>query len=96
MLANVYYALGGGGNASNSTDGLPAYSGFIFLLGSSLFYGSNYIPVKQYETGDGMFFQLILCMAAWTAGLVVNIVQGFPKFELWPMLGGCLWAVNHL
>ena len=37
---------------SNSTDsGIPSWAGFVFLLGSSFFYGSNYLPVKQYETG---------------------------------------------
>lgn len=72
-------------DSSNSTDhGLPTYSGFIFLLGSSFFYGSNYLPVKQYDTGDGLFFQLILCVAIWTVGFVVNCVRNFPKFEALP------------
>jgi hypothetical protein len=26
---------------------LPSYVGFIFLFGSSVFYGSNFLPVKQ-------------------------------------------------
>ena len=37
---------------SNAThNSLPSWSGFLFLLGSSFFWGSNYLPVKQYETG---------------------------------------------
>ena len=36
---------------SNGNTTLPSYTGFIFLALSSLFYGSNYLPVKQYETG---------------------------------------------
>jgi hypothetical protein len=43
-------------SSSNNTDiGLPTWSGFVFLLGSSFFYGSNYIPVKQYETGENSY-----------------------------------------
>ena len=37
---------------SNGNTTLPSYTGFIFLALSSLFYGSNYLPVKQYETGS--------------------------------------------
>jgi hypothetical protein len=62
---------------SNSTANLPEYSGFLFLVGSSFFYGSNFLPVKQYETGDGLFFQLILCIAIWTVGVIVNIICAF-------------------
>ena len=37
---------------SNGTNtSLPAWSGFAFLFGSAFFWGSNYLPVKQYETG---------------------------------------------
>ena len=48
-------------NVGNGT-GLPVYVGYINLLISSAFYGLNYTPVKKFETGDGMFFQLIVCM----------------------------------
>lgn len=37
---------------SNGTESaIPSWAGFVFLIGSSFFYGSNYLPVKQYETG---------------------------------------------
>ena len=72
---------------------LPSFVGFLFLIGLSLLYGSNYVPVKQFETGDGMFFQFILCLGIWLVGLVVNCIQNFPKFYPLPMLGGFFWAV---
>ena len=72
---------------------LPVFVGFLFLIGSSVLYGSNYVPVKQFETGDGMFFQLILCLGIWFVGLIVNCIQNFPKFYPLPMLGGLFWAV---
>lgn len=31
------------------TLGLPVWSGFIFLATSSLFWGSIYVPIKQFE-----------------------------------------------
>ena len=37
--------------------------------------------------GDGMFFQMILCIAIWLVGFVVNCIRDFPKFFPLPMLG---------
>jgi glucose uptake protein GlcU len=80
-------------NASNST--LSELSGFILLGASSVLYGSNYIPVKQFETGDGMFFQLIFCIAMWVVGVLVNIFSNFPRFYAFPLLGGALTATAN-
>ena len=75
-------------DANNSTSGgLPTYSGFLFLIGSSIFYGSNFIPVKKLDTGDGMFFQLILCLGIWIVGFVVNCIVNFPKMKPLALLG---------
>ena len=41
---------------------LPPYLGYISLFVSSAFYGLSYVPVKKYETGDGIFFQLVVCI----------------------------------
>ncbi|XP_046569095.1 transmembrane protein 144-like [Haliotis rubra] len=40
---------------SNGTDvdGLPQYVGFICCAIASIMYGTNYVPVKKFETGDG-------------------------------------------
>ena len=43
----------------NGTD-VPAFVGYLCMVVSSAFYGLNYIPVKKFETGDGMFFQLVV------------------------------------
>jgi hypothetical protein len=45
-----------------------------------LFFKGNNLPVKYYETGDGMFFQLIVAFSIWTTGIIVHAVQGFPQF----------------
>lgn len=59
---------------------VPNYVGFICLAVSVLFFGSNYLPIKAYDTGDGMFFQLILTTAIWSVGFVVNCIRNFPKY----------------
>lgn len=66
--------------------------GFGALSISVLFFGSNFLPVKQFETGDGMFFQLILTIAIWTVGFIVYAIRNFPKFYALPMLGGFFWV----
>lgn len=74
-------------------ESVPSYVGFLCLTISVLFFGSNYLPVKQFQTGDGMFYQLILTLAIWTVGFVVHAIRGFPKFYALPMLGGFLWVI---
>ena len=32
---------------------LPQYVGYIACVVAVIFFGSNYIPVKKFETGDG-------------------------------------------
>ena len=32
--------------------------GFICAAIAVVFFGSNFVPVKKYKTGDGMFFQV--------------------------------------
>ncbi|KAK2908768.1 hypothetical protein QQF64_001298 [Cirrhinus molitorella] len=81
---------------SNSTNSSDLTYGFISCAVSVVFYGSNFVPVKKIDTGDGMFFQWILCAAIWTVSLVVNIILHSPKF--WPlaMLGGAIWATGNI
>ncbi len=75
----------------NFNDQVPSYVGFIVLSISVLFFGSNYLPVKAFETGDGMFFQLILTSGIWCVGFAVHCIQGFPPMYPLAMLGGVFW-----
>uniref|UniRef100_A0A3P8XHW5 Transmembrane protein 144a n=1 Tax=Esox lucius TaxID=8010 RepID=A0A3P8XHW5_ESOLU len=70
--------------------------GFVSCGVAVLFYGSNFVPVKKISTGDGLFFQWVLCAAVWSVSLVVNIILGSPTF--WPlaMLGGAIWATGNI
>uniref|UniRef100_A0A3P8XHV8 Transmembrane protein 144a n=1 Tax=Esox lucius TaxID=8010 RepID=A0A3P8XHV8_ESOLU len=76
---------------------LPSLTyGFVSCGVAVLFYGSNFVPVKKISTGDGLFFQWVLCAAVWSVSLVVNIILGSPTF--WPlaMLGGAIWATGNI
>uniref|UniRef100_A0AAR2K8J1 Transmembrane protein 144a n=1 Tax=Pygocentrus nattereri TaxID=42514 RepID=A0AAR2K8J1_PYGNA len=85
----------GASNSTNSSSTELTY-GFVSCAVSVLFYGSNFVPVKKIDTGDGMFFQWVLCAAVWTVSLVANIILRSPKF--WPlaMLGGAIWATGNI
>lgn len=39
--------------AHNSSSNFPEYTGYIAAGISCFFFGSNLLPVKQYEVGDG-------------------------------------------
>eukprot|EP01012_Entosiphon_sulcatum_P011968 TRINITY_DN1744_c0_g1_i1.p1 TRINITY_DN1744_c0_g1~~TRINITY_DN1744_c0_g1_i1.p1 ORF type:complete len:464 (+),score=70.79 TRINITY_DN1744_c0_g1_i1:1212-2603(+) len=70
--------------------------GFLCAGIAVLCFGSNFVPVKKFETGDGMFFQWVLCIAIWFTGLVVNFIRGTPTFHPYAMLGGILWASGNV
>jgi len=49
--------------------------GYICCLIAVLFFGSNFVPVKRFETYDGMFYQWVMCSAIWCFGLLVQLVM---------------------
>ncbi|XP_053316222.1 transmembrane protein 144 [Spea bombifrons] len=81
------------GTAGNNTH---LALGFASSVVSVVLFGSNFVPVKKFDTGDGMFFQWILCGSIWIVSLVVNIILHSPRF--WPlaMVGGCVWATGNI
>jgi hypothetical protein len=68
-----------------------------------LFFGSNFIPVKRYarETGDGMFFQWVMCTAIFISGPLVQFYLAIESpdkqviFEPIAALGGMLWCTGN-
>lgn len=78
---------------SNATD---LTTGFIASIVAILLFGSNFVPLKKYETGDGMFLQWVLCAAIWLVALVVNLILHCPKFWPFAMVGGCIWATGNI
>ena len=76
--------------------------GLLCAFIAVFFFGSNFLPVKAFDTGDGMFFQWVLCTGIWTVGLIINIVSPYsddhrpPQFFPLAMLGGFIWATGNL
>jgi len=70
--------------------------GYVCCVIAGILFGSNYIPVKKYATGNGIYFQWILCSAIWFTGFVVNCFRQFPPFQPFAMLGGALWCTGNM
>ncbi|XP_041479621.1 transmembrane protein 144-like [Lytechinus variegatus] len=71
-------------------------AGFIGAAVAIVCFGSNLVPVKHVETGDGMFFQWIMCSGVWFVGLMINLFRSSPTFYPLSMLGGFLWASGNI
>ncbi|KAM7331327.1 hypothetical protein ACRRTK_010516 [Alexandromys fortis] len=79
-----------------SGNGTDFTAGYLSSAVAILLYGSNFVPLKKYDTGDGMFLQWVLCAAIWLVALVVNLILRCPKFWPFAMLGGCIWATGNI
>ena len=73
---------------------MAAWVGAILLAIAAVLFGSMFVPAKKFESGDGMFFQWIMCIAICCFGMVVNIIRSSPQFEPIAMLGGMTWAIG--
>uniref|UniRef100_A0A1I8HMV9 Transmembrane protein 144 n=1 Tax=Macrostomum lignano TaxID=282301 RepID=A0A1I8HMV9_9PLAT len=82
-------------DVDNSTQP-PDWAGFTATGIAVLFYGSNYVPVKKFDTGDGMLFQFFLCLGIWLVGMAVNAIRAFPLFHPTVLLGGAIWTFGNL
>ncbi|VDK69546.1 unnamed protein product [Dibothriocephalus latus] len=70
-------------------------AGWVAIVIAALGFGTNYLPVKKFKMGDGMFFQWIMCNAILLVGVIVNCAVGCPKFYPLAMFGGALWATGN-
>ncbi|XP_063278364.1 transmembrane protein 144 isoform X2 [Prinia subflava] len=88
--------IGKADSAVNVSNGTDLAIGFTSSTVAVLLFGTNFVPVKKFDTGDGMFFQWILCASIWIVSLVVNLIQNCPRF--WPlaMVGGFVWATGNV
>ncbi|XP_071124935.1 transmembrane protein 144-like [Mytilus edulis] len=77
-------------------DTIPEYLGFIAAGIAVLFFGSVPLPVKKYETGDGLFFQWIFCSGVMLAGIVVQLIRQQPPFFPIAMTGGVVFAFGNI
>lgn len=74
--------------------------GLACACGAVILFGTNYIPVRQYDCGDGFFFQWCMCAGIWLVGIVIALVHPYssspPPTQPLAVLGGCVWATAQL
>lgn len=96
------YGNDSGGGSVNLTSSGPqctskqALIGGIGVVVAIGMFGTNLIPVKKIDTGDGMFFQWMMCIGIWLVGLVINFIQQQPPFFYASVLGGFLWTTGNV
>lgn len=69
--------------------------GYITLAFSGIFFGSASLPIKKFETGDGLTFQLASAIGLWSIGVIINCIRDLPKFYFLPMLGGFFFTTAN-
>merc|ERR1712196_767933 len=70
--------------------------GYVACLIAGIAFGSNFIPVKAFEVGDGVFFQFVMCLAIWCVGLCTIAVEESLEFHPLALLGGALWCTGNI
>lgn len=75
--------------------------GFICVAASVILFGIFSLPTKSHKTGDGLYFQLLMCAGIFFIGGVAHVVQcatGGPcaPFSSLAAVGGGVWCVSNL
>ncbi|KAK3283828.1 hypothetical protein CYMTET_8494 [Cymbomonas tetramitiformis] len=71
--------------------------GYLFASIAILGFGSNFVPVKKVDAGDGVHFAAVMTTAVWLVGLIVQVARGTDAvFRPVAMLGGALWATGNV
>jgi glucose uptake protein GlcU len=70
--------------------------GFIGALIAAVFFGSNYIPTKNYPTGDGVSFVWVFSSGVLVVGISTVLISGKAIFVYTGLLGGSLWASGNM
>lgn len=52
--------------------------------------------MKKFDAGDGMFFQLWMCLGILIISFPVQIYRGWPEFQPFAMWGGFLWCTGNI
>jgi glucose uptake protein GlcU len=78
--------------------------GLMWCLVAGVGFGTNYLPVKKVNPGDGIFFTFCMSIGIFIVGLVWSFVMhtettdyfsGLPRFEPYAMLGGVAWMLGN-
>ena len=78
-----------------ATEGGGALVGYVAVAIAVLGFGTNFVPVKRFETGDGIFFQWVMCAAIWCWGLALQLVLFAMRTDCVPGVDlGCAAALT--
>uniref|UniRef100_A0A914DRH3 Transmembrane protein 144 n=1 Tax=Acrobeloides nanus TaxID=290746 RepID=A0A914DRH3_9BILA len=75
---------------------MSAIIGLLACAVASLFFGTMFVPVRKYASGDGLFVQWVMSSAILVVGIIVNMFVGFPAFQPLAMIGGVCWAIGNV
>jgi len=75
--------------------------GLLAAGGSVLLFSLFSLPTKTHNLGDGLTFQLFMCLGIWSVGCVVLGVQcalgaACPQLSLLAAAGGALWTASNV
>uniref|UniRef100_A0A5K3F4K5 Transmembrane protein 144 n=1 Tax=Mesocestoides corti TaxID=53468 RepID=A0A5K3F4K5_MESCO len=74
-------------------------AGWVAIIICSVCFGTNLIPVKKFDMGDGAAFQWLMCTGILLVGIIVQLIVGslyrVPQFYPLAMVGGALWATGN-
>mmetsp|Transcript_29062 Transcript_29062/g.53481 ORF Transcript_29062/g.53481 Transcript_29062/m.53481 type:complete len:340 (-) Transcript_29062:364-1383(-) len=72
--------------------------GVCLCLVASLFFGSDLLPAKKFDCGDGIFFSCCMALGIWLTGLFVDqaLASEAHHFEPLAMLGGAIWFLGNM
>ena len=74
--------------------------GFASAFGAVLLFAVFALPVKNQPTGDGIFYQFLMCCGIFSVGLVRHLTScvatACPVFVPYVALGGFLWCTSNL
>ncbi|EFP03107.1 hypothetical protein CRE_28219 [Caenorhabditis remanei] len=74
---------------------MSASIGMAACAVSSVFFGSMFVPIKSYDSRDGIFAQWMMSIAILLVGFVVFAYTGFSGFYPLAMLGGASWCIGN-
>jgi glucose uptake protein GlcU len=85
---------------STSHSTAPLWIGYIAVVITVFFFGSNLLPARKYPIGDSFSFQFFMCCGIWITGLIIDLFvskegHGPPLFSL-VLIGGALWATGNI
>lgn len=79
--------------------------GLLWCAIAGLGFGTNYLPVKSVDAGDGVFFTFCMSIGIMFVGCVASFAvetedsaafRELPRFEPYAMLGGVAWMLGNL